>query len=116
MSFWYVDSTNFGLEGDYLAQDEGVKIAQGFAKDKRFDLKQVTLGLITYYKTSIPAYMQSFDGNVSDKQASTSLIDNFVSCFEQAEDMGVFIADSGLYSAENITGTLKKIAWISRVK
>jgi len=50
MSFWYVDSTNFGLEGDYLAQDEGVKIAQGFAKDKRFDLKQVTLGLITYYK------------------------------------------------------------------
>lgn len=52
--YWHADSTNFSLEGDYEAEAVGVKINKGFAKDKRFDLKQVTLGLITSYKTAIP--------------------------------------------------------------
>jgi transposase len=113
--YWHVDSTNFSVEGSYSEEGEGVKIAHGYAKDKRTDLKQVTLGLITSYKTSIPRYMQPFDGNSSDQQTLSKMIEEFVSCFEQGEDPGTFIADAGIYSAENLTGVLSKVGWISRV-
>lgn len=113
--YWHVDSTNFSVEGSYLEEGEGVKIAHGYAKDKRMDLKQVALGLITSYKTSIPRYMRSFDGNAHDQQTLVKMIDDFVSCFEKGEDVGIFISDAGVYSAENIGGSLSKVGWISRV-
>lgn len=114
-SYWHVDSTNFSVEGDYSAEGDGVKISRGFAKDKRFDLKQVTLGLITCYKTAIPRYMQAFDGNANDKQTLVTMIEKFVSCFEAGESPGIFISDAGVYGAENISGPMKKIGWITRV-
>jgi transposase len=112
--YWHVDSTNFSLEGDYKDDQTGVKISKGFAKDKRFDLKQVTLGLITSYKTAIPRYMQAFDGNANDKQTLVTMIETFIGCFE-AEDIGIFISDAGIYSADNISSPLKNTGWITRV-
>ena len=115
--FVHVDTTNFSLEGAYEAdQQEGaVKICHGYAKNKRFDLKQVTLGLITTYQTAIPRYMQTFDGNVSDKQSLVSMIQNYVSCFKGGEWSQIFVADSGLYSAANISNALAASQWITRV-
>jgi transposase len=115
-TYWHVDSTNFSVEGEYADEEGGaVKVRRGFAKDKRTDLKQVTLGLITSYKTAIPRYMQSFDGNASDKQTLATMIDKFAACFEAGEDLGIFISDSGAYSAENIAGPMSKTGWIARV-
>jgi transposase len=113
--FYHVDTTNFSLEGAYEGHSEGVKISRGYAKDKRFDLKQVTLGLITSYQTAIPRYMQGFDGNASDKETLVTMIQNFVSCFKEGESIGIFIADSGIYSADNIKTELKTVEWITRV-
>ncbi len=113
--YWHVDSTNFSVEGAYADEGDAVKISRGFAKDKRFDLKQVTLGLITSYKTAIPRYMQAFDGNANDKQTLVTMIEKFVACFEAGQDPGIFISDAGAYSAENIAGPLGKIGWITRV-
>lgn len=115
--FVHVDSTNFSLEGDYVGEtgSDCVKITHGFSKSKRFDLKQVTLGLITTYQSSIPRYMQSFDGNASDKESLSTMIKNYMSCFEAGEDAGIFICDSGVYSAENIKEELQLADWITRV-
>lgn len=115
--FIHVDSTNFSLEGAYAGADgsDSVKICHGFAKSKRFDLKQVTLGLLTTYQSSIPRYMQSFDGNASDKESLSSMIKAYISCFEAGENGGIFICDSGVYSAENIKEELKMADWITRV-
>jgi transposase len=113
--FYHVDTTNFSVEGAYEGDLAGVKIRHGYAKDKRFDLKQVTLGLITSYQTAIPRYMQSFDGNASDKETLVTMIQNFVSCFEAGDNVGIFISDSGIYSADNINDGLKTIDWITRV-
>jgi transposase len=117
--YWHVDSTNFSVEGNYGNLEDsggGVKISRGFAKDKRFDLKQVTLGLITSYKTAIPRYMQAFDGNANDKQTLLTMIETFIGCFEAGEDLGTFISDAGIYSADNvISDVMKKISWITRV-
>ncbi len=113
--FYHVDSTNFSVEGSYEDEANAVKLRHGFAKDKRFDLKQVTLGLITSYQTAIPRYMQAFDGNASDKETLVTLINNFVSCFKEGESVGIFISDAGIYSADNICNDLKAIEWITRV-
>lgn len=115
-SFYHVDSTNFSVEGAYnTAEEDAVQIRHGFAKDKRTDLKQVTLGLITTYKTAIPRYMQAFDGNASDKQTLVAMIKQFLSCFAEGEEVGIFIADAGIYSADNISKDLQNVAWITRV-
>jgi transposase len=114
-TYWHVDSTNFSVEGEYDDEPGAVKISRGFAKDKRFDLKQVTLGLITCYKTAIPRYMQAFDGNANDKQTLLTMIEKFVDCFEAGEDLGIFISDAGIFSADNVAGSMSKIAWITRV-
>lgn len=113
--FYHVDTTNFSVEGSYEGDLEGVKIRHGHAKDKRFDLKQVALGLITSYQSAIPRYMQSFDGNASDKETLVTMIKNFVNCFKAGEDVGIFVSDSGIYSANNIKAELKAIDWITRV-
>lgn len=69
--YWHVESPNFSVEGC------------GFAKDKRFELKQVTIGLITCYKTAIPRYMETFDGKANDKHTLVRIIEKFVGCFAQ---------------------------------
>lgn len=113
--FYHVDTTNFSVEGSYRDEEDAVKIRHGFAKDKRFDLKQVTLGLITSYQTAIPRYMQAFDGNASDKETLVTLIKNFIKCFKEGESVGIFVSDAGIYSAENIKEDLKTVEWITRV-
>jgi transposase len=113
--YWHADSTNFSVEGAYEDELGAVQIRRGFAKDKRVDLKQVTLGLITCYKTAIPRYMQSFDGNASDSQTLMSMIETFLSYFEAGADVGIFIADAGIYSADNVSHSMQKIDWITRV-
>jgi transposase len=113
--FYHVDTTNFSVEGAYEDDPNSVKLRHGFAKDKRFDLKQVTLGLITSYQTAIPRYMQAFDGNASDKETLVTLIKNFISCFDKGESVGIFISDAGIYSADNINEELTDVDWITRV-
>lgn len=113
--FYHVDTTNFSVEGSYEDEPNAVKIRHGFAKDKRFDLKQVTLGLITSYQTAIPRYMQAFDGNASDKETLVTLIKNFINCFKEGEPVGIFVTDAAIYSAENINEDLKMVEWITRV-
>jgi transposase len=114
--FMHADSTNFSVEGEYKGSEGGgVSIAHGYPKDGRRDLKQVTLGLITAYQSSIPRYIQCFDGNSSDKDHLPTLVSNYVECFKGGEKVGIFISDSGIYSAENISDKLAGLEWITRV-
>jgi transposase len=114
-AFVHADSTNFSVEGEYKDADGGVLIAHGYPKDGRRDLKQVTLGLITTYQSSIPRYMQCFDGNSSDKDHLPTLVNHYVECLQAGQKVGIFIADSGIYSAENISDKLTGLEWITRV-
>jgi transposase len=59
--------------------------------------------------------MQSFDGNASDQASLVSMIQTFVSCFQAGEEVGIFVSDSGIYSAGNIQTELKNLDWITRV-
>lgn len=75
--FVHLDSSSFSLEGAYATPSEdakAVKITYGYSKDKRPDLKQVVLGLICTYRSSLPVWLKALDGNRSDKESFPEMI------------------------------------------
>jgi transposase len=113
--FRHLDSTTFTLHGQYeRAQEEtAVEITHGYSKDHRPDLKQVVLSLICTHQSAIPTWLGALDGNQQDKHSFPEIIQAYREQLE-AEDEGYFIADSALYSADNLA-TLSDVLWLTRV-
>jgi len=117
--FVHLDNTSFSLEGDYTrdSQDPGaVRIAHGYSRDHRPDLKQVLVSLICSYQSSIPVWLQALDGNRADKESFPKIIQAYVSQMQESDprELPYFIADSALYSEENIN-VLSQVKWITRI-
>ena len=115
-SFVHLDNTSFSLEGDYSIPSEdpkAVRITHGYSRDHRPDLKQVVVSLICSYQSSIPVWLQALDGNRVDKESFPKIIQAYISQM-QASELPYFIADSALYSEENIK-SLSQVKWITRV-
>lgn len=93
-----------------------MEITYGYSRDHRADLKQWMLALITSGE-GVPQFLRPLDGQASDKR---SLLDAVLTLTEQfkasGEALGVYVADSGLYSGQNMT-TLNTagVPWASRV-
>ena len=114
--FVHLDNSSFSLEGDYSRPSEdprAVRITHGYSRDRRPDLKQVVVSLICSYQSSIPIWLQALDGNRVDKESFPKIIQAYISQM-QASELPYFIADSALYSAENIK-SLSQVKWITRV-
>jgi transposase len=113
--FYHLDSSSISVEEEYKKEgDEGViKITYGYSKDKRPDLKQAMLNLITGHRTRIPVWMEALSGNSSDKQSFPESIQQFVKQMKDAGD-AYFVVDSALYSADNLKD-LQGIYWLTRV-
>jgi transposase len=114
----HADTTSFSVEGKYDREDEEavIHVTYGYSRDRRADLKQWMLALITS-EEGIPQFLQPLDGNASDKGVLLQAIQQFHAQVQQSdEDAGVFVADSGVYSEANIT-TLNQagVRWVSRV-
>jgi len=118
-NFVHLDNTTFSLEGDYVngSEDtEAVRIAHGYSRDHRPDLKQVVVSLICSYESSMPVWLQVLDGNRVDKESFPKIIDAYVSQMQASDAGGLpyFIADSALYSEKNIN-VLSQVKWITRI-
>ena len=114
--FVHLDNTTFSLEGDYAIPSEdprAVRITHGYSRDHRPDLKQVVVSLICSYQSSIPVWLQALDGNRADKESFPRIIEAYVSQMQTSE-LPYFIADSALYSEENIN-VLSQVKWITRI-
>jgi transposase len=118
---WHGDTTSFSVHGQYTHPDdqsEGdetlIEVTYGYSRDHREDLKQWMLTIITSGE-GVPLFLRPLSGNASDKR---SLREAVLALREHLkgsdEEPGVYVADSGLYSTENMT-TLAQVAWISRV-
>jgi transposase len=118
-TFVHLDNTSFSLEGDYARPSEDPKavgITHGYSRDHRPDLKQVVVSLICSYQSSIPVWLQALDGNRADKESFPGIIQAYVSQIQESDpgELPYFIADSALYSEENIN-VLSKVKWITRI-
>jgi len=66
----YVDTTTYSVSGNYEDEEPGsINITYGHPKNKRVDLKQVMMSLVTTGTAQIPIWMQPLSGNTSDNKA-----------------------------------------------
>src|SRR5258708_12191162 len=65
----------------------------------------------------VPQFLQPLDGNASDKRVLLDAVQALTQQLrESGETPGVYVADSGLYSAENMTQlNATGVPWVTRV-
>ena len=108
------DTTNFSLYGDYnIDGSSAIEITYGHAKDGRDDLKRFGLGMITN-QYGIPLFTKAYSGNASDKETIIEAMKRLQENITFPDDV-YYIADSALYSEDNIKSMGKGMKWITRV-
>ena len=118
MASSHLDSSSLSVEGEYKLSVERkdkesgiIHITYGYSKDKRPDLKQFIFNLVCWGDGDIPAFLELGDGNQSDKKKFAELFKKFN---EQWQFEGLHIANSALYSADNVQ-KLTGINWLCSV-
>ena len=111
----HADTTSVSVHGNYEHIDgtPTIQITYGHTKDNRPDLKQFVLSTITN-QHGIPLFAKIYSGNASDKQNLIESIQQFRAAVQVPED-AYFIADSALYTAENIRNLRQDLHWITHV-
>jgi transposase len=117
-----VDTTSFAVTGEYAADLDAQTLAvtYGYSRDHRADLKQWMLALATTRQGDVPLYCQALDGNASDKVSLVAVVEALAEQLrtdeQDEEEAPIFVADSGLYSAEHVVRLSRAgVRWISRV-
>src|SRR5215467_3144949 len=120
----HVDTTSFAVTGEYAADLDAhtLAVTYGYSRDHRADLKQWMLALATTRQGDVPLFCQALDGNASDKVSLVAAVEALAGQLraaasdEAAEETPLFVADSALYSAENVARlSAAGVRWISRV-
>ena len=116
----HVDTTSFSVSGEYDEDLDAhtLAVTYGYSRDHRADLKQWMLTLATTRQGDVPLFCQALDGNASDKVSLVAAVEALAEQLQSAdeEEAPVFVADSGLYSAENVARlSAAGVRWISRV-
>jgi transposase len=115
----HVDTTSFAVTGEYAADLDAhtLAVTYGYSRDHRADLKQWMLALATTRQGDVPLFCQALDGNASDKVSLVAAVEALAAQLRaDEEEAPIFVADSGLYSAQNVARlTSAGVQWISRV-
>jgi transposase len=96
----------------------GLETSNGFwLPNHREDLKQWMMSLATADTTGIPIGLQLLSGNASDKETLVQQVREVIHQLDHPQKQrGISIADSGMYSEENMTWFDKAhVPWIARV-
>lgn len=112
------DTTSIVMSGAYeQAPAEGLQVTYGYSKDKRFDLKQILLGLgVTPQR--LPVFARVEDGNLQDKTWNFAFIDRMRSLLTQEEWSSLtYVADSALVTPDNLARLRENggVAFITRL-
>src|SRR5262245_58642805 len=115
----HVDTTSFSVTGEYEPDLDAhpIAVTYGYSRDHRADLKQWMLALATTRAGDVPLFCHALDGNASDKVSLVAAVEALAQQLRaDLEEAPIFVAESGLYSAENV-GRLAAAGgrWISRV-
>src|SRR6266700_3904256 len=130
----HVDTTSFSVSGAYSSAGERVEepgktaeameaqtaliaITYGYSRDHREDLKQWMLALATTHDGDVPLFLQTLDGNSSDKVSLLAAVIAIQKQLSEADtETSVYVADNGSYIEPNMRQlNAAGIKWISRV-
>ena len=117
----HLDTSSLSLQGQYesevakeaVEKRGAVQITHGYSKDKRPDLKQVVVTLITSQESALPLWLEVLDGNSSDTKSFVSTVHSYCKQLEDEKEPW-FIMDSASYSQENLT-QWGETHWLTRV-
>lgn len=112
-----MDITNLSVHGQYKQQSpEAIQITEGYSKDHRPDLKQLSLLLITSYKDRIPLLMKPLDGNAEETSSYKKVVDSMLSNLQDDLGINLLIFDAKGYTNDNLSSYCDRdIKWLSRV-
>ena len=100
-----------------MPEQEGViRIAHGFSKDHRQDLKQFILSLTVTGEAALPIWSETLNGNESDRASFHETIAR-VRAFQkglEAVPEFLWVADSALYHKEKLLSA-ENLRWVTRV-
>ena len=111
---YHLDSSSLSVYGAYeqTGESEGcIQITHGYSKDHRPDLKQFIMETICCNDGEVPLAFEVASGNQSDKAV---FAERFKAFCQQWDVDGMLVADSALYSEENLA-QLGSLRWITRV-
>jgi len=109
--FAHLDSTSFGLHGEYATEDgvdeeseepTPIRITHGYSRDHRPDLKQAMVSLICANQASLPTWFRALDGNAADSSSFAGTIQAYLQQFTADDTLPVLVADAALYSEDNL--------------
>ena len=115
--YHHADTSSFHLHGQYRDQSgepEVIEIERGYSKEKRPDLKQVVLSLVTTHQSAIPTWIEPLSGNSSDKETLAKTVQAYHRQLRAEKKASYYVVDSALYSRDNIH-KLNDVYWITRV-
>src|SRR5665648_1103736 len=104
LQFAHGDTTSKVMYGAYDDKDDPdtLKIIEGYSKDKRFDLKQIVMGLVTIGR-GMPLLGNVNDGNLDDKTWNGELIDTMAEALNPLQIRKlVYVADSAFFTEANV--------------
>jgi transposase len=114
----HLDTTSISVEGNYDVPDDPgtLRITHGHSKDKRPDLKQLMVSLVVTGESHFPLWMETLDGNSSDKANLHETIAKVRAFQAQLNDSGgaKWVADSALYTKDKLLQASDYL-WLSRV-
>lgn len=115
-NYFHLDTSTMSVHGKYFHDDDDVaiEITHGHSKDKRFDLKQFVISLITVSESDLPMWVDALSGNASDKEHFREVIRSYAKMLSETEK-AYFIMDSAMYSKQSIPEMSNMVYWISRV-
>lgn len=116
--FLHLDTTTMSVHGEYKFEDINqvpITITHGFSKDKRFDLKQFVISLISSSQSDFPVWMDVLSGNSSDKTHFCDVIKRFSKELSKQNEETYFVMDSAIYTEDNVKDISPLVKWVSRV-
>ena len=116
--YHHLDTTSISVHGGYKNSDEDIvpiSITYGKPKNKRTDLKQYIISLITVSEWDLPVWIDTLSGNTSDKTHFRDVIKNYAKQLAENDEKVYFVVDSAGYTKENIREMPDIVIWLSRV-
>jgi transposase len=114
----HIDTTSFYFDGifnsDQEAPEQVIHITQGYSRDHRPDLNQVTLQLISEHQAGILLWMDALSGNSSDKNSFRQTLNANLDQLRNGVGLSLIVADSALYTGKTLQD-FGVFPWITRV-
>jgi transposase len=121
----HFDTSTLWVYGEYVEEEsteaaamktkKPIKINHGYSKDHRPDLKQMVINLATTGASGFPIWMETHNGNASDKKillSGAKRMKAFCNGLKEAPSF-LYVGDSALY--ENCVKDAEGMKWLSRV-